>query len=477
VITVINDEDASDKMSGFTVKIDGPTSDSQATDSSGKATFKGIPPGTYTYSQTSSTCFINPSPLPSATVVSGHTIAAGNPNTADLHVHAIHSVIKIKQLAFTGNNPVENDTTGNFASPEWLDGRAQKDQLPVSYARNKNMAFNATFTVTTAPSCTETVTVKGNATFGSASLEWTGTVTVNPGDAGKDLSPVSLTSDNPLPNAIGIFESTDITWQGKPASGAGVRNPAVQVFTSAGTTRNVTYVTLGDPSGTPNFWTLLDVSCRAAAGQATASDLITKGFDGLRSRSITRKRDGQPLTYWNPLPPPTCARSTSQILASANGAGECGSWAEFLIDMYKVHGVTSADKILIVRTKPVFAAGTDGFMVKAWIFDHPPPSAASAYTHTPAQCRPGVRLPAQNNTASPAGFYNHFIVRADGKFWDPSYGAGPTADQKAWELGAIDGLFQSVAGGGAITMGGFDKSLNTTTTILEFWNMTTGAKI
>jgi hypothetical protein len=477
VITVINDEDATDKMSGFTVKIDGPTSNSQPTDSSGKATFKGIPPGDYTYSQTSSSCFINPSPLPSTTVVSGHTIAGGNPNTADLHVHPVHTVLKIKQLAFTGNNPVENDTMGNFAPPEWLDGRAQSAQLPVSYARNKNMAFNATFTVATAPSCTETVTVQGNATFGSASLAWTGTVTVNPGDAGKDLPALSLTSDNPLPNAIGIFESTDITWQSKPASGDGVRNPGIQVFTAAGTTRNVTYVTLGDPSGTPNFWTLLDVSCRAAAGQATAQDLINKGFDGLRSRSINRKRDGQPLTYWKPLPPPTCARSTNQILSSANGAGECGSWAEFLIDMYKVHGVTSADKILIVRTKPAFAAATDGFMVKAWIFDHPPASAANAYTHTAAQCRPGVRIPAQNNTASPSGFYNHFIVRADGKFWDPSYGAGSFADQKAWELAGIDGLFQSVAGGGAITMGGFDKSLNTTTTILEFWNMTTNTKI
>ena len=70
--------------------------------------------------------------------------------------------------------------------------------------------------------------------------------------------------------------------------------------------------------------------------------------------------------------------------------------------------------------------------------------------------------------------------RADGKFWDPSYGAGPFAHQKAWESAAIDGLFRPAGAGappGTSVQTGFEKSLNASTKILEFWNLTTGTKL
>ncbi len=379
------------------------------------------------------------------------------------------SAITIKELTFTGNNVVEDDTTGNFPSPEWVDGRAQSDQSPVSYARNRTISLDAKFKVTTA-ACRggESVEIKGKATFGSATLEWSGSTTVNPGDTEVTAS---MTSNSPLPNAVGIFETTDITWQ---------MNPCGKGWSGAGTTRNVVYVTLGDPSGTPTYWTLVDISCRAAAGETTASGVIAKGFNPLRTRAIGRKRDGHDLTYWNPQG--TChATNTPLLLGAANGAGQCGSWAEFLIDMYKVHGITTADKILIVRSQSAWSNNSEGFLVKHWVFDHPPASAASSYTHwVPSQCRPGANLPGQHNTAPPPAFYNHFIVQADGKFWDPSYGAGPFADQKAWESAAIDGLFRGAPAGapaGNSTQTGFDKSLNASTTIVEFWNLTTNTKI
>jgi len=379
------------------------------------------------------------------------------------------SAVAIKELAFTGNNVIEKDTTGNFVPPEWVDGRAQTDQAPVAYARNRRISFNAKFRVTTAACRSgESVAVRGTATFGSASLEWTGTVTVNPGDA--EVA-VSLTSNNPLPNEVGIFESSDISWQ---------MNPCGQGWGGAGTSRNVIYVTLGNPSGTPNYWTLLDLSCRAAAGETTAAGVITKAFDSLRSRAINRKRDGHDLTYWNPQNACT-STNTAQLLAAANGAGQCGSWAEFLIDMYKVHGITNGDKILIVRTQAAWAANSEGFLVKHWVFDHPPASSASSYTHwVPSQCRPGAHLPGQRNSAPPPAFYNHFIVRADGKFWDPSYGAGPFTDHLSWENAAIDGLFRDAPAGapaGTNIQTGFDKSLNAATTIVEFWNLTTNTRI
>ena len=416
----------------------------------------GIPVGPCSYTHADK-CF---------TPASGSaTVQAAQTARGELHVRHIHAAVTIKELAFTGNNVVEKDTTGDFTSPEWVDGRA--DQSPVSYARNRKISFVAKFKVTVQPCRAESVDVKGSATFGSVALQWTGSITVNPSDS--EVS-VALSSDNPLENKVGIFESSDITWQMRPSN---------QSFSSAGTTRNTVYVTLNNPSGTKNFWTLLDVSCRAAAGETTESGVIAKSFVPISGRAITRKRDGHDLTYWNPNT--TTCTNTTLLLASADGSGQCGSWAEFLIDMYRVHGITSAHKIMIVRTKAALATSTEGLLVKHWTFDHPPASAASAYTHwVPSQCRPGVHLPGQRNSSPPPAFYNHFIVLADGKFWDPSYGAGPIADQKAWENGAIDGLFRSTPPGapaGTTSQTGFDKSLNAGTKILEFWDLVTNTKI
>ena len=434
VITVINDEDPSDVMSGFTVQIQGSVNDSQPTDKSGRATFKGLPAGPYTYTQTNN-CFVNPSPPPSANV------AAGSTNTADLHVHANHSTVKIKQLAFTGNNPVENDTAGVFAPPEWVDGRAQNDQLPVSYARNKKIGVNAIFTVTVAPSCTETVTVKGTATFGAASVELTGSVTVNPGDAGKDLAAVSLTSNNPLPNNIGIFESTDITWTAQVTSGGGVRNPGSQPSVPAGTTRNVIYVTLGDPAGSPNHWTLLDISCRAASGKDNENDFVSASFVPFTANTgdgngFKRKRDGKELTYYKfgAGTPSSGVFSCSDLLSRVDGTGRCGAWANFLVAMHQVHGVTSSAVLDVV---PKFAPL---LIVRNCAFNGAG-SLPAPFTHKgQTECVKSDGIFGQGKNNPQFTFGDHALVKHPTGIYDPSYGVGPKPDVKTWQIGGIAGL-------------------------------------
>ena len=46
----------------------------------------------------------------------------------------------------------------------------------------------------------------------------------------------------------------------------------------------------------------------------------------------------------------------------------------------------------------------------------------------------------QHNDDPPGAFWNHFIVRYDGRFYDPSYGAGPFASENEHENAAIDGI-------------------------------------
>lgn len=343
------------------------------------------------------------------------------------------SAIAIKELAYSGLNVVEKDTTGNFPSPEWVDGRAQADQSPVSYARNRNISFSAKFKVTTA-ACRagETVDVKGNATFGGQSLEWTGTVTVNPGDT--DVS-ISLTSNNTLPNQIGIFETTDITWQ---------MNPCSKGWSAAGVTRNVTYVTLGDPSGSPNYWTLLDISCRAAAGKSNEDDFVTASFVPYRSKigdgnGFRRKRDGTELTYYKfgGGTPSSGVFSCGDLLSRTDGTGRCGAWARFLVAMHNVHGVTSSAvfgvvpinaSLLIVKNCTFNGAGT----------------LPTPFTHVGnSECVKHDGIFGQGKNNPQFTFGDHALVRHSTGIYDPSYGVGPKPDEKTWETGGIAGVGDS----------------------------------
>ena len=273
----------------------------------------------------------------------------------------MHAIVLLREVAFAGNHPVEKDTTGTFASPEWVRGRLQ--QFPVAYTRAKSVKIMATFDVVFGPSAAEDVEVRATLKLGGTTLEWTGTV--NCGVDQTELVTAELTSSGPLPNAVGCFDTADIEFFAAPAS----------PLSSVGTSKNCLYVLLGDPSGTPPYWTLLDISCRAAAGTTTPAAVIGKSFVPFTSRALTRKRDGKGLTYWNP--DTTTCTNTRQLLASGDGSGQCGSWWEPLVDMYKAHGIGGIDKVLIVRTISDWQTATAGFLVKNWQFvgpgTHPPP--------------------------------------------------------------------------------------------------------
>ncbi len=371
----------------------------------------------------------------------------------------VHSALQVKEITFGGNHVVEKDTLGNFPSPEWRRGRAAADNSPVCYARNTPVSMTAKFDVTRQPSASETVEVRGRGTFGSATLEFLSSITVSPGDVEVTVS--GLASATNLPNQVACYDPANITWEA---------NPAATGWAGAGSSSHLCYVVLGAPSGTPAYWTLLDISCRGAQGQTTENGLVTNAYAPFQSRSLTRKRDSHGLTYWNPTT--TTCMNTHALLASGDGSGQCGSWSEFLIDMFKCHGVTNADKILVVRTLAAHSSATEGFLVKNWSFagagSHPAP-----WTHLMgSECSnlPGVA--GQRNPEPPPAFFNHFIVKHDTHFYDPSYGSAPIGTQSVWENGSIDGLFNDPLG-----RCGYPKASNATTNLLEFWNLTTNARI
>jgi len=125
--------------------------------------------------------------------------------------------------------------------------------------------------------------------------------------------------------------------------------------------------------------------------------------------------------------------------------------AQSALDWLAAHGV-AASKIGINVVAPDAA-----FLVKHWRYVTPPPTSPTALTHRlvmPAPATPapgtvihsaGMGVPGQGNPNPPPAFENHFIIKYGGRYYDPSYGAGPVADQHAWEAASIDGVLRHVA--------------------------------
>lgn len=366
----------------------------------------------------------------------------------------VHALVGVIQVDFTANHAVERDSLGNFASPEWLSTRQATDQSPVCYVRGARVPLAVVLRVLRPPTGTESVQLRGRAMAGGATLEWTCTVSVSPGSV--DVSTPSMTSSAPLPNVVACYDPLTIAWEAN-AAGTG--------WVGAGTTTHLVYAVLGAPAGTV-YWTLVDISCRAAQGETTEGRVVSQSFAPFATRALTRKRDGVGLTYWNPNT--TTCTNTRLLLASTDGSGQCGSWAEFFIDMLKVHGITSADKVVVVVTVAAWTSGSQGFLVKNWQWNAA--TRPAPWTHrmwTDVVNLPGI--PGQRNPEPPPAFFNHFIVVHGGQLYDPSYGGGPFADAATWETGAIDGLF-------AAALAGYPKSSNPQA-LVQLWNMRTNARI
>jgi hypothetical protein len=332
---------------------------------------------------------------------------------------------------------VERDTLGDFDGG-WLRSRASDQQSPVCLQRNTQMRISARLDVTQRPTDDETVNVRATATVGGTALTWTWNAVAVAHNANMVTLP-QADSDNTIPDQVGRYENVDITWSMQDAAGNWVQ---------VGTSRTTVYAILGASLLANNYWTVLDVSCRAAHGQNAAGAVVAAIFTAFQARNIRRKRDGRQLTYWNPNT--TNATNTQEMLQRPDGSGQCGAWAELLRDMCRVHGIADAHKVVVTVPAALrVALGNQAtFLVKNWRFDTPPAPSGTALTHQyGVNCRRQPGVAGQGNANPPAAFQNHFIVlyTPTGRFYDPSYGTS-AVDQTAWEAAAIDGLSHETAG-------------------------------
>lgn len=365
-------------------------------------------------------------------------------------------VLSLRSVVFEGH-AVDNDTGAAFSLFHWLAGRDDaENRVPACYTRNTPVGIRVRLLVDTQPTEREPVRVTATSTFGATVLTWAFTADVAPNAVSVAES---LDSDVALPDVVEVYEDQEITWRYNPAGTGDV---------DAGSTRHLLYAVRADPlpsvaAGHDRcYWTVLDVACRPARGlsaERAVAEAIFDRFADLNTR-IRRKRDNHRLGYWTAPGTEASGRSTTELLANAHGSGQCGAWAYFFLDCLRVHGIATARRVEVHRDPD---ANICGFLVKNWNFspsagDVPddvkgfmafllytvPTSRKDAFTHlknSECRTRPPNGVPGQHNANPPPQFSNHFIVRYDGRVWDPSYGIGPFASFRAWEDAAIAGLY------------------------------------
>jgi hypothetical protein len=314
-------------------------------------------------------------------------------------------------------------------------------QSPLCYVSGAAISLSAQFKVTQAPTDPETVDVKGTAVVGGTTIVWKGQVTVDPKSKYVDIAGVA--GDQPLPKGVACLDPMEIKWSMIEADHT--------TWTQIGSSKNLLYVLLGAPRA-KLYWTLLDISCRAAAGKTTEADFVPAAFAPFTThtgdgKGFKRKSDGVDLSYYKQgvntsgdQAEPS-VYSTFGILSRPDGTGRCGGWANLLIHLFEMHGVNSAGQLWFIRGKDKNNADMSlRFLVKNCTFTGGGTKPAPYPYIGDTDCKKQNGVAGQGKTNPQFDFGDHVVVSHGGKIYDPSYGVGPKASQLEYEQAAMDGL-------------------------------------
>jgi len=280
----------------------------------------------------------------------------------------------------------------------------------------------------------------------------------------------TLESDDSLPDWVDLG-TVDLNWQFSLDNGL--------TWHDVGSSSNTAYLTWKDPVlVSPHLYeTLLYIGCTAAEFCAGSDDTLVLDDiweDAFSTLSVHRV-DGELLTYYgyrdnnhngvydagddNFNTPGLCTvpGTTRQITNTTDlllvGNGQCHAWADLMVDTLLAQGLLymSGESISIIAVN--VKSQYDAFAVKNWATSGADyPKLIIDFDAGVDGSTPTIPNPSNNEAADTAGapgqgtspnppshFCNHFIVKANGKYYDPSYGLGSFVDLKDYEDVAFAG--------------------------------------
>jgi hypothetical protein len=364
-------------------------------------------------------------------------------------------LIHLKSVSFSGDryrSVRKDDNSADYDPPHWednsdpLDGDAidapQDRRYPVAYRRGSNLKLSATWKVEE-PARFQRTLVRGVGLDGIKVPETRARLD------GTILSITNVDARGTLPGSIRFYNPFPVHWEASVDEG--------RTWFPAGSSENRIYVILEEPVGNQTrFETLLEIGTRNANGLDDRNRAIWAIWGDFRNPlpGVLRKEidghnrpDRTEMTYWRP--PETACTTIEQMLASPTGSGTCDAWARLFHGTLRAVGIAGSGVIRVESTYrsdaghhlpglPGEARG--GMLIREWRALNPgtaPAQCQPLFTHqlVDVQGQPGIA--GQGNADPRDSFVEHFIVKVDDWYFDPSYGTGPFGSQVAWEDAAV----------------------------------------
>ena len=272
---------------------------------------------------------------------------------------------------------------------------------------------------------------------------------------------VATMGDEPPPVAVSGPFTASVTMNRvaeSPLSPSGVPahfpNYETRWTVGAGTlvSENALYAVGAAPECALRQETLFDIGCRNAHGIGGTARIVDAIYGEFSDRIVARKSDGKIMTYWMPDETGVFrmgATTTSGLLASEDGNGNCQAWSGLFRDALRLQGI-AAHRVSVWSKFSAVPAGLskEGVMVKNWDFgallspaptqtlyewagDPPVQARVVDYAYIMASDAPpapegtavpaGI-LPGQGNPTTPEAFNAHWITKVGDTYYDPSYG-------------------------------------------------------
>jgi hypothetical protein len=331
-------------------------------------------------------------------------------------------------------------TWTNYAMPaeyyDWnADGQitAPRDHaFPIAYMRGSTISLSGILKAVGPSIISSQASIRVKAS-GDINMEVSGFIR----DDGRSVS-FGGQSDAPLPFQVNVDPDFKIFWDISFDGGA--------TWQDAGSSTQKLYRTFDDSITTNLYETVVWVGSYFGAGATTEAELFSSVWAHFQGRGVKRL-DSTNLKYWFAGEATPAVFKTAELLVYTDG--RCDSWVDLFRDVLGAQGLESARKLIV--PKPIGSLTPIYIYINNWNFPAHQQLLSSQLPQIPAGYAAWRKehvtsldgLGAQN-TPNPWDYFdNHVIVEYNGKYYDPSYGAGPYNPDfqlNDWENAALAGV-------------------------------------
>ncbi len=393
---------------------------------------------------------------------------------------AIVGEVGLDSVDFANNYRVlKDDGSGGYGTDlpnaiiEWENGQPG---APLCYSGGQSLKAQAYFWVNPSGFNASGIKVQGKATGYTTDANAPFIFPLQGLTQSSNLTYYSSAEATPaLSTTCNVFKPLQVLWQAKLNGG----------WSDLGQSSNKLYRVWKTPLTDQLYRTVLEVACRDTQNHRGAPTIVSKLWGGFTDRNVGNA-DGVAMKYWAnsdetlriALAEQSCQGLAQMIIpgpriiqlaGSKNpatgkpyqddmaGVGTCAAWTDLLFNALRAQGVANCSQFELrpsaIFITPSSTGGVNqrgGFLVNNWQFaatGNAPAASKPPWTHLLSEVTdlPGLR--AQGNVSNPKGaFFNHYLIRYGGQFYDPSYGAGPRSSPRSWENKSVAGFANSWSG-------------------------------